>query len=334
MSTSKTNPVYELYNKHKDNIETSKELLFSRLGKINPAIKKQVENLYHKRKEKNPVPYLGELYPWVISDLFDIDNVDEIHEISQNWLALYYFTIFTDDVIDSPSKQFVGNEMISLTALMKEGLFKLYKSVINTPYETEFENAINSVLNQGKIEEQNSNKITSKEIKVDYSAKKNDLIKLCTYSLVSLCPAPEKKKNIINFTNKLQLCFQYLDDITDIKEDFNDNNYTVILNSLLSEVGIAKIKEDNIIELLIERGILHKFIQEISGMFDDIYKLINKSRKTISKSYFINIHDNIKQLDILLNKINLKLYYNIDSLYRDEITTKIKKQINIITASS
>ncbi|MCI5051017.1 MAG: hypothetical protein MRY57_01805, partial [Candidatus Pacebacteria bacterium] len=145
-----TNPSINLYKSHKENIDASRKLLFSRLNRINPQIKNQIEKLYKDRKATNKLPYLGELYPWVIADLFGFKDSDTIQEVSQDWLALYYYTIFTDDVIDSNEKNFAGNEIISLTALMKEGLFKLYKAVIGTPYEQEFETAINSVLDSGK----------------------------------------------------------------------------------------------------------------------------------------------------------------------------------------
>ena len=88
------NPVFQLYTKNKNKILLSRSTLFSKLNGINPEIRNQVEHLYYQRKESHPLPYMGELYPWVISDLYDIKDDKLIQDVSQNWLSFYYYTIF------------------------------------------------------------------------------------------------------------------------------------------------------------------------------------------------------------------------------------------------
>lgn len=329
-----TNPSFNLYKNHKENIDISRQLLFSRLHRINPLIKEQIEQLYDDRKSNNKLPYLGELYPWVIADLFGFEKNENIQEISQDWLALYYYTIFTDDVIDSDEKKFEGNEMISLTALMKEGLFKLYKAVVNTPYELEFEKAINSVLDSGKREEELKGEIIANQDKANYSTKKNDLIKLCTYALVSKCIDDiNRKEQVLDFTNKLQLCFQYLDDIADLKEDLKDENYTVILNSLLQKISIQNIDEDNLVSLLIEKKVLMNFVSNVVDLIRDINSTISNNANNSSVAYFKHIYKNLGLLHLFLEEIDHNLYKSQD-LYKESVIKETEKRIAIVASST
>jgi hypothetical protein len=329
-----SNPSLELYQTHKEDINLSRRLLFSRLHKINPKIKDQIEQLYNNRKANYQLPYLGELYPWVIADLFGFEDNDKIQEVSQDWLALYYYTIFTDEVIDSNEKSFIGNEMISLTALMKEGLFKLYKAVINTPYEEEFEVAIDSVLNSGKKEESLKGKIGKNKDKVNYSEKKNDLIKLCAYALISKCVNDtDKKDKILKFTSKLQLSFQYLDDIADLKEDLKDHNYTVILNDLLKKVSIDDVKEGNLISLLIEKGVLLSFVSNIVDLFIDINYLIDSQIENSSVDYFDEISKNLSSLHLFIKQIDLNKFKTNDQ-YRLYTINDMEEKIEIVAMST
>jgi hypothetical protein len=331
-----TNPSYKLYKKHKNRIDTSKTLLFSRLNSINPKIGKEIEKMYNERKLTHPLPYLGELYPWVISDIFELENDEQIQAISENWLALYYYTIFTDDVIDSKELRFEGKELISLTALLKEGLFKLFKTVIGTKYEEDFDQSINSVLNHGKIEEQ-INSIVSDDItvKVNYSSKKNDLLKLCAYAIASKCSKSEAlDKTILSFTSNLQLSFQYLDDIADLKEDLRDKNYTVILNQLFKTLEISDVNQDNLLELLIEKKILLGFVNKIKSLLQEVDSSIPLTRENESSRFFKSIYDEVNNFHTLLEDIDYDLFCIQKSAYRNNIIVDVEKHISIVASSS
>ncbi|MCI5050853.1 MAG: hypothetical protein MRY57_00915, partial [Candidatus Pacebacteria bacterium] len=186
----------------------------------------------------------------------------------------------------------------------------------------------------GKKEEQLKSEITRNEYKAEYSEKKNDLIKLCMYALVSMCTNDVDKKNkIVDFTNKLQLSFQYLDDIADLKEDLKDKNYTVILNTLLQKVSIENINEDNLISLLIENKVLLNFVSNIVDLFKDINSMIDNKISSSSKTYFNNISKNLDVLHIYLKGINLDLF-KLDERYKVSKIKEVEKRIEIVASSS
>jgi len=302
-SVYKENPIIALNEAFQSKVEESKLNLFSSLDTLNPAIGAQIKKRYYLRKQKQPSPYLGELYPWVIQELFNLKNTDAIKDISQHWLALYYYTIFTDDIVDGHGS-LDGKEIISLTALMKQGLFKLYKVIDNTPFEEQFEVIINNVLNHGKKEEEFNGLISERSIKVQYTENKNDLLKICAMAIIAKCDTSENQsQKILEFTDKLQLCFQYLDDISDLKEDFNDSNITVILNDLFESVGIKTVSEDNLLQKLVESGTLLNFVIEIKTLFTDIQYFIQDLNDTKSKQYFTNLYNRIVALEFELGDL-------------------------------
>ncbi len=335
MSTSiQKNPVFELYNNNKHHIESSRTELFSKLGQIHPKIETQIQDLYKSHKKNHSLPYLGELYPWVISDLYSIENHKLVADISQSWMALYYYTIFVDKVIDSKDQSFEGDELISLTALMKEGLLKLYKSVIDTPYETLFETALNSVLNQSKREQLIHNRVESTEAKANYTKHKNDLLKMCAMAIISQSNIPnDKGMTILDFTDKLQLSFQYLDDITDLKEDFADNNYTVLLNTLLQEVNINYINQDNLLELLIEKQVLLKFSKSLVDLFDDVENGLKNLNNNASMRYIKSIVTYVKDLNRYLTHVSPN-FPSLEGTQKQTVIQEVEKRIEILAITT
>ena len=328
-TVSKENPVFTLHERHSSKVEQSKTSLFSRLNKIDPKIGKQIEYLYDVRKSKQPSPYLGELYPWVIQELFDLKSNNQIQEVSQDWLALYYYTIFTDDIIDSPDSHLDGKELISLTTLMKEGLFKLYKAVANTPYESQFEQVLNEVLRQGKAEEKLSGRIGNRTQKVSYTKKKNDLLKLCAMAILAKTnSSKQKSQRIMEFSDRLQLCFQYLDDISDLKEDYDDGNYTVPLNDLFEKLDVNSVDGNTLIQKLVETGTLFNFVKEIKSLLKAIVKSVPKDNTSVSKLYFDNL---LVEIGLLEQKL---LEINSDDYIPSSKVIDIEKRIQIVASST
>ena len=333
-SQNKLNPVFELYEANEKNVSSSKENLFSNLERINPKIRLQIESLYHSKKKNNPLPFLGELYPWFISDLFQIENKEIITNVSEGWLGLYYYTIFIDDLIDLNSRNIDSKQLISLTALMKEGLLKLYNSVSGTKYEYLFSELLNNALNQGKNEELLQGIVGNKENKLVYTKHKNDLIKICALGIIAKSEVSEDKANaILEFTDKMQLSFQFLDDITDLKEDYIHRNYTVILDNLISKSSKSNLNSDNLIESLVQKNILLDFLCSLNELFIDIENSISKSRKSSSTQYINSVSFLVNDFYEFL-KVASPNFIGLSQEKKNKIVVDIEKRIEILAITT
>jgi hypothetical protein len=328
MNNINVNPSVSFYESYKENILGCRESLFLELDKTSPDFGKEARKILDAKLQSNNNPLMGELFPWIIKDLIDGDNLIT-HKISVGWLAIYLYTLFLDEYVDNPhpldSKKFITGSLLA-----KEGLLKIAHFTCNTPYESFVNDSLtHSALNQ-QLDVKYQNKRINSKFKDSYSEGKNYVVLACAGAL-----AAQNSKYadfIIQFTQRLLLTFQYLDDLSDYYEDFHCHNFSVLLNDAfqdnLSYSQLSKsYSKTDILNKLIDSGSLAKVTRKIISFLQETLSFVDDNKlieKTSEKSSVKFINELVDQCLILNN------YLIYPSKDRADFLRKIEKQIIII----
>lgn len=298
------NPVNIFYANYKSQILGVRNSLFSELELVSKDFSEEARKILDQKiLSNNNLPLLGELFPWIIRDLIKSEH-SSTHKISVGWLAIYLYTLFLDEYVDNPniisSKKFITGSLLA-----KSGLLKISRITNNTPFENYVDDALSySALNQS-LDVTLRNKVTkSIDAKENYSKGKNYILLACAGALAA---ENSKYSNFITeFTESLLLSLQYLDDITDYKEDFYSGNLTVLLNEAFKENQIfleksKNVSNDALLSELISTGALQRTLEKI-------LHLLNKSMKIIDENHLTDNSDNSAIRLFFALKINISTF--------------------------
>ncbi|MGV8018307.1 MAG: hypothetical protein AB2L26_09045 [Ignavibacteria bacterium] len=331
------NPSLLFYEYYKTDIEKCRERLFLEIGKGSTEFGNEVRKLLDKKLHTSGSPLMGELFPWIISDLTMLNN-SITYEISVGWLAIYLYTVFLDEYLDAPTLQ-TPSQIIAGSLLAKVGLLKISHFTTKTPYEDLVNEALTKSALCEKMDIEYQKKITNHSIKERYSRGKNMVIFSCAYAFAS---QNERYAGfIIDFTNHLLLALQYLDDIADYDSDFKIGNYTVLLNYALKDsrdlVKSSKILTANeLLKELILTGAFIRVLGKINDLLEKIAHLIMDSGLIEDKpsiEFLFNLKSLCSEFCNLL--INNRFTFRFKSQKEQQIVLdKVRHYITIIAQSS
>lgn len=258
------NPAFEFFKFTERNIVSTRLEVIDHVKRRSTALLGGTEALIRKRLETSEIPVLGELVPWLLADLFDLDNT-EVKEIATAWLKVYLYTCFIDDALDE-KKQLVPSEALAASILFQEGSATLFKLVANTRYEELLRNSF-YVSAEGElldIEEQSSisgHKAISAE-------KKNFVFLACAAALAAR--AEQGGERIVEFSDAILLGWQYLDDIADWEHDYNYGNHTKLLSDAFQIItaGKEKLHRAELLRVLVLSGALSSLLRETTQIIE------------------------------------------------------------------
>ncbi|MGI8504285.1 MAG: hypothetical protein ACR2LR_24580 [Hassallia sp.] len=252
------NPSFEYFRHVEADIERTRRKLVSDVSQYSPALSLGAESLVSKRLRNAKVPVLGELVPWLLSDLFGL-RTEEVQEIATAWLKVYLYTCFIDDALDE-SKRLNPNETLSSSILFQEGSATLFNFVRNTKYETLLRRSFYLSAEGELLDiEERSSISTDKTIS---AKKKNYVFLACAAALAA--QAHNNGQAIIEFSEAILLGLQYLDDIADWDKDYSHENYTRLLSSAMNRSALNKeeITRNELLKILVRSGSLGVLLQE------------------------------------------------------------------------
>lgn len=341
MNPINLNPSSRFFHVYEKDILLVRENLFNQLEKITPEFSHEVRSLFeYKLKNNDYRPPLGELFPWIIKDLTNMDS-KVTNRISLGWFAIYLYTLFLDEFVDY-KKNIKPEIFLAGSILAKIGLTNLSKIVNGTKYEEMIDHALNeSALNQLRdVQKQGtSESLFEKE---EYSSGKNKIIYACAGAFAA---SNSKYDNfIIEFTKSLLLSLQYLDDIADIEEDYFNNNYTVLLHDINDEktkqlfIKNSSVSYRLILSQLIDNGSLERVTEKLYELLSRSIFLIDKilnidKTKLESYIFFTTLNDSIKSLNSYLN-IQTKNFRMLENKKREIILDQVEQHIKYIAQSS
>ncbi len=336
MHRETASPSTIFFENYKDNILECRSTLFKELDSISPQFANEARLILETKLKSSNNPQLGELFPWIIKDLTGSDTL-VTHRISVGWLAIYLYTLFLDEYVDNP-KPLSSTKFIAGSLLAKTGLLKISRFTYNTPFENFVENALTySAVNQ-HLDVQFQKKNTEIDFKKKYSEGKNYIVLACAGALAA--QNSKYSEFIIQFTKRLLLTFQYLDDLGDYYSDFNNNNYTVLLNDAFKHSpDYSKLSKsyskNEILSILIESGALKRVVNKVVEMLDQSIALIsennlfNSSNEKSSIKFLSDLRFQCDTLDKHLISLS-SAYKSLPRIRKGIILDKIERQLIII----
>lgn len=282
MNTIKQNPVTLLSTKYNEYILECRKDVYLNLYKISPDCSSYLEAFIKNKIDNSseiPTPALGEIYPWFITDAIG-QNLADIKLIVEHWYCFYYHSLILDSMTDEVNFSEKKIALLTSSLLAKNGFIGLSSVSNRIGYIQE----LNEYLDRGYKSQIDDVKFNSDPLakilhKANYTVGKNNIIFSCSLAIIE--KFSYQREIILESTNELLLIGQYLDDLLDYQDDYNNKNYTLLLNLSISSASFFKkecLDGDELLELLV-----------LSGKFDDYLFVIQKS---------------LNNLDSLLSKNN------------------------------
>jgi len=329
------NPSAILFHAHEKNILSVRETLFASISSISVPMAKAAEDILMRKIDQaggKSTVRLFEIFPWVLKDLADL-SWHKTHDVSVNWLAVYLYVTFLDDHLDSKTN-IKAEEFLGASILAQKGLLNLFKVVHGTKYESLFTNALLSsassqltdVLEQAEVKTEQFGKASS-------ASGKNNILIACAGALAAACNTDSPF--IIDFTKKLLLAVQLLDDLADFEEDFSRNNVTILLNDIYERNHDlqSKYSRKDILSKLVESGSLLNVIKRISNSMQAAKDLLStnvrhKTRRP-SVEFFQTIHKTIVSFESALSVYKIG-YSSLSSIEKDTILDEVDNYVSRI----
>ena len=340
MNYRPANPSLAFYKVYEESILNTRSLLFEELSQISPEFATEARKILEaKLKSNDNNPLMGELFPWIIKDLIEV-NSDTTSKISVGWLAIYIYTIFLDEYLDSP-KPLNPSKFITASLLAKTGLLRISHFTNNTPYEKYVDNAFSFSAKNQYFDTKFQKDDKELDFKEKYSIGKNHILLICAGALAA--QNSKHSEFITKFTESLLLAIQYLDDITDFKEDYDSRNLTVLLNDALQNNSIMissfkSVTRRELLSELISTGALQRVLEKILVLLNQSISLINLNRNSeitknkVAAEFFESLYVNTTILNKYLQTNLTK--FNYSETDQAIILDKTEHYIKLIAESS
>ncbi len=329
------NPILTFLNPLKSDIMSTRDALFSELKNVNPETERFARSVLEQKEKKERLPSLGEIFPWFLCDLLQLDK-NSLQRSNVGWLGFYIYTIYIDNLLDdnySPRP----DEILSSSILQGLALRNLSSVVINTPYENNFYEYLYSAVNSEYKEVEIKSKINNLAAKEEVSIGKNRILLAYASSLAAINIS--RSDEILEITNSILVSLQYLDDIADFEDDFITENYSYLLSWMLqSNPSFLKNLENSpsliraqVLRELLTSNALAIVLSKIANNLNLTVGIINKSTTISYKSealkFVEELISNIGEFNEYLNQID-------DSFIDEQILDKVEHHIKIIAQSS
>lgn len=283
-----------------------------------------LEYIYEQYK-KNPAIYL--FYPYLFSNSFDIEDKDDLDKLSIAGFLYYLNLLQSDFLIDNKGEKnshFVQEKIFLIEALTEQSI-KILSSLFD--YKSDFWNFWNKrkkEYHEG-ISEESVNTYDNfdikkyKKIAENKSAFAKVAIDSC-YLLNNKMSNDLYEKLLKSHTN-FSIGFQILDDISDIREDYKNNqiNYAIHIakkNNLLNNPESV----ENDIKYFYYSDIILNIFEEAFSYFDLAIECLDQH--TNKCNLWVSVI-NYKKKENLQKIHTIKLYQNINSHLANQSKTKI-----------
>jgi hypothetical protein len=335
-NTYPNNLVDQLFNVNKENILSVRDSLFTSIQKKSEKLALISKGLLLDKISDANGHLWGEIYPWMISELVGMDK-EQVIKVSTGWLAIYIHTVYIDKCLDK-DVLLKKEELLASSLLAKEGLINLHKIVNGTKYEKLFEDSLSISANFELFDV--LNKVNFKEIdsKEEIAVEKNRVVLACTGAFAAL--DSNNADYIIRFTNSLLLSLQYLDDVTDFYEDFNDQNFTYLLSSGLGNINSIdgiNTKEELLERLIVSDSLLNTLIK-IKTSIDSTIDILSEKKvqllDTNTYAYFILLHSTITEFIEFLQTNGGDKFQNLPTKQRRNILNEVLKRVFICNVTT
>jgi hypothetical protein len=325
LSENITKKLFQIYQSDIINV---RDQLFASIEKRSELLAQISKGILSNKLKDSNYPLWGEIYPWMISELTGISKEDCL-KISTGWLAIYIHSIYIDQCLD---KNIIiqKEELLASSLLAKEGLLNLYKIVNNTKYEKLFEDSLSVSANYELFDVLNKLNFDRLDSKEEIAVEKNRLILACAGAFAAL--DTKNADYIISLTNSLLLSLQYLDDVTDFYEDFNDGNFSYLLAYGLGNINAANSinsKEGLLEKLIISNSLLNTLIK-IKGSVDATITILSERKTNLldtnAYAYFILLHSTIGEfIEYLKKNGGIKFEHLFENEKRDVLREVLKR---------
>ena len=330
------NPASLFYKDQEKNVMSVRQSLFSSLEKKSPmlgvAAKGILQRKLNQANQKN-LPMMFELFPWLIRDLTCL-SWKKTHEISINWLAIYLYVSFIDEHLDLKT-EIKPEEFLGASILAQKGLINLFKIVNGTKFEKLFKDSLLDSANFQLVDVLEQAKVTEEKFEKAKSASgKNKILIACAGALAAT--KESDSRFIIDFTKKILLAVQYLDDLADFEDDLKQKNITVLLNEVAKKrnLDLKQIKKIELVYELIISGSLLNVISKIEKSLLTSIVLIDSNankKKGYNPSYrfFTSLYLEVLMLRTLLEN-NQNNFKELPSKSKKRIIEKVERAITKI----
>jgi hypothetical protein len=325
------NPSFLAFKHYENEILSVRGDLFSFLQSKSDRIAIAAEKILEKKilsTNNKGVPHLFEIFPWLLSDLTNLDY-SKSREVSVNWLALYLYVSFLDDHLDKGSN-INPDEFIAASVLAQTSLINLFKIVDNTKYEDLFKECL---ILSAKFELQDviEQALVSKDsfTKSESASGKNAILLACAGAIAA---SNEKDSDfIIEIARELLLCIQLLDDITDFEEDFKQGNITIPLNDFIREIKPSYFSKNTMLEFMLKTNSLFKVLDRIETSLKKVVDLIHNHCVNIQQTnpalqYFSAMLTKVNQLKLYIESIEGS-YENLSPNNQESIRTEFESKL-------
>jgi hypothetical protein len=224
----KISALHSYINLHEKQILSTRESLFRDLFLVDKNLWESTKAIFQKKREESGyAPLWWEIIPCIYRDVFQLDWSYE--EIFKAWFALYIQMIVLDDVSDknrilSPSSHYQS------VLLQLKWLWKLSSYVARSTKQKLFDDMVLSAFTS-QLEDVSLKSTLSESKKQNVSINKRSLNHLPAIVISNRLPQYE---DTIMWISKLITSIEAIfDDIQDIQEDFDEDNYSPLILRVL-----------------------------------------------------------------------------------------------------
>lgn len=283
-----------------------------------------LEYIYEQYK-KNPAIYL--FYPYLFSNSFDIEDNEDLEKLSNAGFLYYLNLLESDFLIDEKEEKnnHLVQEKIFLIEALTEQSIKILSSLFD--YKSDFWNFWNkrkkeyhdSLSQESVCNYDNFDIKEYKKIAENKSAFAKVAIDSCY--LLDNKRSDELYDKLLKSHTNFSIGFQILDDISDIREDYKNNqiNYAIHIakkNNLLNNPESV----ENDIKCFYYSDLLLNIFEEAFSYFDLAIECLDQY--TNKCDLWVNVIKYKKEEN--LQKIHtIKLYQNINSHLANQSKTKV-----------
>ncbi len=287
------NPSQIMFREYMSDIVLTRQKVGERVSNAAPLVSSGVNNLINSRLVKSKSPALGEMIPWLLCEMFQLNKPD-VQDIATAWLEIYLYTSFIDDVLDS-QRAIVPNEMLAASYIFQDGIAVLSKIVDGTKYEETFKQSIEQSAENELLDIREGHSLLAD--KATIAEGKNLILLSCATALAASHSLSGDK--IVEFTKSILLGLQYLDDVADIEEDYLSKNYSKLLTAALNRSdGIHLINEGG--------GLAREEILKLLITTDSLSDLLMDTKDILSAGILVAVpksKDNKDRICVFLSNI-------------------------------
>ncbi len=334
LTQERISPAEKLLAHHKSNVAATRQLLLDEIGKIDPVFREIVKELLAKRIRTSPTPPLGELIPWILSDVGGIEP-EKSFKIATGWVALYLYATILDDQIDKSSAP-RPEEILTGAALFQFGLSTLRKFTQGSRYDAYFENALYRALSYELQDAAGRSDINDIKRKSECSERKNSGILACAAAFAAVTEG--RLDYLIEFTESLLLAFQYLDDIADREDDLKSGNITVLLAPLArTGRGTQSSIGPELLNNLLDSDGLEKILDYVQRNIQTAVIIIKRSYKWPDESPTTNFLTELRREVISIER-SIRSFKNsdhfADDVARKNYADRLSRRLTVVAQSS